>query len=290
MAADAGHLIEYTMADGVRAAARFFFADEKSPVLVCMPAMGVRADYYIGFARSLSLSGLNVVLSDLRGIGSSSVRASRTSDFGYREILEIDIPALVALVAERFPHSPRVLLGHSLGGQLSALFLSANPDAAQALVLITSGSVYFKGWQSFGRLRVLGMAVLLRTLGAVLGHVPGEKVGFAGNEARRLVIDWSNNCFTGRYAASGSDVDYEGSLRAMRKPVLALSLEDDDLASPGSVRNLLGKLAGCRITHRPFATDHPGLEKAGHFSWAKRPGVFVDIVRDWVVDGGLDRG
>jgi predicted alpha/beta hydrolase len=276
-------LIHYRAADGVEASARVFRAGDRSAaVIVCLPAMGVRADYYAGLAQLLCREGFTVVLSDLRGIGRSSVRASARCDFGYREILELDLPALIEAVRQEFPHSDRVLLGHSLGGQLGALFLGAHPEAAKALILIASGSVYFKGWRFPRRLRVLAMALLLRLLGAMFGYVPGDKVGFAGTEAKRVVVDWSNNCFSGRHAVAGSAFDYEKAMRALVKPVLAISFAKDDLAPPRSVQNLLDKLPQCAVTAHPYAADHPGLERLGHFNWTKRIDVIVPVIAGWV--------
>ena len=185
--------------------------------------MGVRGSYYAAFARALSGLGMHAVTSDLRGSGSSSVRASRRCDFGYREILSLDLPALIAQVRERFPESKVLLLGHSLGGQLTALHLSEHPQAADGLILIAACNVHYKGWPRFRRWGVLGFALLLRALGAVLGYVPAGRLGFAGTEARTVVIDWSNNCRDGRYAVKHSAHDYDRSLERMAKPVLSIS-------------------------------------------------------------------
>ena len=108
--------VEYHAKDGTRATMRIFPADHANvPVVVCLPAMGVRCTYYNNFAQILSRAGFNVVTSDLRGIGSSSIRASRRCDFGYEEIISVDLPALIGAVQQRFPSSERLLLGHSLG-------------------------------------------------------------------------------------------------------------------------------------------------------------------------------
>jgi predicted alpha/beta hydrolase len=283
--------VEYAAKDNTRAALQIFTADDAgAPVVMCLPAMGVRGSYYTEFAEKLSRAGYHVVVSDLRGIGSSSVRPSRDCDFGYNEILTLDLPALVETVRQRFPSNDRLLLGHSLGGQLGALYLSANPEAARALILIAAGSVYYKGWPFPGRLRVLFTAILLRAMGMVLGYVPGAKVGFAGTEARTLVADWSNNCFTGKYVIAGSNYDYEGSLRRIVKPVLAVSFERDGLAPARSVENLLSKLSAAVIVHRCFSAACPGLEKAVHFSWVKRAEVVVATVQGWAENNNVLNG
>jgi predicted alpha/beta hydrolase len=123
--------------------------------------------------------------------------------------------------------------------------------------------------------------MLLRTLGALLGYVPARRIGFAGNEARTLVVDWSNNAFTGRYVVANSDHDYEASLGRMAKPVLAISFELDQFAPRKSVENFICKLASSSVTHRHFAADDETLARASHFDWAKRSSAVVAAIRNW---------
>lgn len=284
---DASELVSYLANDGVQASMRVFRARSAGvPVLVCLPAMGVRGSYYAGLARALNDTGLHAVTSDLRGVGSSSLRASRSCDFGYKEMLSLDLPALIAQARACFPESKLVLLGHSLGGQLSALHLSKHPEAAEGLILIAACNVHYKGWPPFTRWRVLGFALLLRGLGALLGYVPAGRLGFAGNEARTVVVDWSNNCKTGRYLVQHSAHDYDLSLQQMTKPVLSISLEADKLAPPRSVANLHARLPRCAVTAKCFSANYPGLENAGHFDWAKRPEIVAETISAWIHDTG----
>lgn len=284
---DNPQVIEYRAQDGASASFRLFpTEDRNAPVVICIPGMGVRGRYYTDFARMLSGRGFHVLTSDLRGIDSSSVRASRQCDFGYEEIINFDFPALVEAARQRFPSNGIILLGHSLGGQLSALYLSAHPEAATALILIAACNVYYKGWSGLRRWRVAGTVLLLRILGALFGYVPAGRFGFAGNAARTLVVDWSNNCFTGRYVLANSSYDYEQSLKRMAKPVLAISFELDDLAPLRSVENFLCKLPSSSVAHRRFAADDAALARADHFNWAKRADAVVDAIRGWA-DGAL---
>ncbi len=72
-------------------------------VILIMPAMGVSADYYESLAVACVSSGWHAITSDFRGIGRSSVRASRTTQFGYKELVHYDWPAIVEAVRKRFP-------------------------------------------------------------------------------------------------------------------------------------------------------------------------------------------
>jgi predicted alpha/beta hydrolase len=287
MESESPQVFEYCARDGARASYQLFPTnDPDAPVAICLPAMGVRARYYSDFARLLSKSGFHVLISDLRGIDSSSVRASRNCDFGYDEIVNLDFPALIEAARQRFPTNERILLGHSLGGQLSALYLSAHPDAARALILVAACNVHYKGWSGSRRLRIVVFAVLLRMMGALLGYVPAGRIGFAGNEARTVIVDWSNNCFTGRYVLANSNHNYEHSLKRMAKPVLAISFELDQFAPRRAIEKLLCKLAASHVTHRHFAADDQALPRAGHFDWAKRANAVVETIRNWS-DGRL---
>ncbi len=116
--------------------------DAAAPVFVCLPAMGVAAAYYATLAQALRGQGFDAVTADLRGIGTSSVRAGRRSDFGYHEMVELDYPAIVAAVRDEFPQSQIYLLGHSLGGQLACLFAAARPRQASGSALYATCSVH----------------------------------------------------------------------------------------------------------------------------------------------------
>src|SRR5262249_21546669 len=118
----------------------------KAPVIVCVPAMGVAARYYEPVLSALWSSGLNAAAFDLRGNGDSSVRASRAIDFGYNEILTRDFPCAIEETARLFPGRRMFILGHSLGGQLACLYAAATGPSIAGVILIASGSVYFRSW------------------------------------------------------------------------------------------------------------------------------------------------
>ncbi|MCB1630115.1 MAG: alpha/beta fold hydrolase, partial [Xanthomonadales bacterium] len=56
--------------------------------VLILPALGVRAAAYRHLAQALNVHGLDVLALDLRGVGSSSVRASRQHDWGYQDLLD----------------------------------------------------------------------------------------------------------------------------------------------------------------------------------------------------------
>ena len=265
--------------DGADSAITVFTGDHapSSPVLICMPALGVPAKYYEPLAGPFLREGWRFVTADLRGNGLSALRVGKGVDFGYREMLSFDWPAVTGAVRKRFPEAPLCLLGHSLGGQLSALYLAANPGAAAGLVLVAAPSVHWRGWGL-----PLGLGVLAGTQAACavanfLGYFPGRKLGFGGTEARGVICDWARQARTGRYEPTGSAVDYEGLLRKLQLPVLAVSFKGDFLSPGRAVGNLLAKMPAADAVHVSLEGD--GL---GHFGWVKNAAPVIEALRGWM--------
>ncbi|MET1160968.1 MAG: alpha/beta fold hydrolase, partial [Pseudoxanthomonas sp.] len=114
--------------------------------LLWLPALGVAARHYLPLAEELAARGIAVFLHEMRGNGSSSQRASRTTDWGYREILALDIACSDEAIRQYCPAPDRAIGGHSIGAQFAACYLAMHPDAFQKLWLVASGSPY---WRNF---------------------------------------------------------------------------------------------------------------------------------------------
>ena len=258
----------------------FAAANSEAPVFLICPAMAVKASYYTPFAEALQAAGFNAVLMELRGLGSSNKKPHKGDDFSYHHLVDIDWDLAVNTIREAHPKSKIVLLGNSLGGQMSALYTAANPDKVDALILIASCSVYYKAYKN--KIGTLLGTHTLAAAAALFGYAPGDKLGFAGKEAKSVIYDWAYNARTGKYRASGSNNDFEALLPQVKKPVLAISLAKDQLAPKSAVEALLAKLPSCDIEHQHLSAQDLGLEKVSHYSWAKQPGPFVPKIRQWL--------
>jgi len=271
--------IDVTAADGASSRITVFTDDHApdSPVLVCMPAMGTAARFYEPLAGPIVREGWRFVTADLRGVGTSAVRVKRGVGFGYREMVESDWPAVVQKTQSLFPRAPVYLLGHSLGGQLSALYLAENPGAVAGLILVAAPSVHWRGWDAPLNAGVLAGTQVACAVAALLGYFPGRKLGFGGNEARGVMRDWARQARTGRYEPQGASVDYERLLAELEAPILAFSFEDDFLSPPRAVGNLLAKMRRARITHVTLADV-----ALDHFRWVRNPDALVGKIREWI--------
>ena len=270
-------------ADGARTGAQVFAASAaNAPAILILPAMGTPARCYAPFGQAMQAQGVHVAVVDLRGIGTSSLRASRKLDFGYRELVELDCPAAMAAVSARFPGSPIWILGHSLGGHIGALFAAHQPQDLAGLILIASGSVHhraYPGPKGWGFLAFTQFAV---ALSSALGHFPGRRVGFGGTEARTLIRDWARCARTGRFKPAGAGIDYEARMHEAKLPLLGISFEADGFAPHSAAGHLMEKLASARLTHWKLGRqDTEGL-RIDHYSWVKNPQVVAGRMAQWV--------
>ncbi|MEJ2385139.1 MAG: alpha/beta fold hydrolase [Xanthomonadales bacterium] len=255
-----------------------------SPLMLATPAMGLEGSFYEPLAIPFADAGLRLVTMDLRGHGTSSVRAGRGSDFGYRELLELDWPAAIAVCRTAYPDAPVVLLGHSLGGQVSVLFAGANPDSVAAVVTVATGSIWWRAFPPPRRYGFLLATQFIAATGRLLGSYPGHRIGFGGHEASRLVRDWAYPARTGRYRAEGSDIDYEDTLSDTACPVLLITVAGDDFAPPSAADHLAGKLPADRATRRHL--DHAVFARSrnAHFGWVKHGGTIAETVAPWLAE------
>ena len=87
--------ITLTAADQHQFAATVYPASTPgAPVLVFFSALGTPAKVYRHVGQAMAQQGVHFCAPDWRGIDSSSVRASRALDFGYRHLVELDMAAM----------------------------------------------------------------------------------------------------------------------------------------------------------------------------------------------------
>ncbi|MGE3162922.1 MAG: alpha/beta fold hydrolase [Burkholderiales bacterium] len=257
-------------------------ARRDAPILLCLPAMGAAAGYYTPFAQALAAQGLGMAaLLDLRGQGASSARARR-DEFGYREILELDLPAAIARLRKVFGARPLYVLGHSLGGQL-ALFSAARPGPRpDGLVLIAAGTAYWRDWPAHQQRAARAGFFAVRTAARLLPFYPGTRLGFGGDQPRRLMRDWGRVTREGRYAPEGSDFDYESAARLLALPVLSIGIGEDPIAPESAREALLARLPRSAVARVEIEGIREHTPWKRHFSWARRPEEVVGAIGGWL--------
>lgn len=280
-------LLPVTTADGHRTEARLFEAPREVAArarFVVFPAMGVRARYYDLLGGALAAAGCPALVAELRGQGSSSLRASRRTDWGYETAVAQDWPAVLAAFEARTggPDAPPLyLLGHSLGGQVSSLYLAAHPQAAAGLVLVASGTNWHRNWGTRRGLVLLSQIQLGGFIARGLGFFPGRRLGFGDLQARQEIVDWAATARHGRFVPHGARLDYEAAMATVRTRVFCYSLEGDALAPRAATDHLSGKFRAAEVRRRHLTPADVPAACLHHFAWARHPEpVLAHILRD----------
>lgn len=276
--------ITVVASDGATASLSFYPTGRAdAPIVLCLPAMGIEARYYANFARELAQRGSNVAVLELRGLGTSSVRPSRDTDFGFGVMLEKDLPPALDAVRARFPTGPLFLVGHSLGGQAGSIFTAIHQAKFAGLGLIACGAPYYRCWPWPMRFVILAVGVLFRAIAALLGYFPGKHVGFAGQEARGVITEWTRVIRTGRFSLlDWSGPDPEEALRGLRLPVLGVSLEQDRFTPAPVMEHLLAKMPHAEIERFHYDYRAFGAKPVDHNRWPRHPEIIAERVAAWI--------
>ncbi|GAB2656050.1 alpha/beta fold hydrolase [Arenimonas aestuarii] len=246
--------------------------------MLFLPALGVPADKYDSFAQALGEHGVATAVPDWRGTGSSDWRAARGRDWGYGQLLDHDLPTAL----DALPTDLRWCLGgHSLGGQFAAMLAALKPDRCEGLALVATGVPDWRSYRGGKRWGIAGLAHALPLITRVVGHYPGERLGFAGREAGGLMRDWSRTVRRGRYADYGETTGLEAALARVSCPALGVHFEHDTLVPEPTLHHLLEKLGPGSRRIEGFDAGRLGT-KADHFRWMREPAAVAAVVADWL--------
>ncbi len=268
-------------ADGCRFEVAVYKGDQGAPrTILCFPAMGIRGEYYRELASTLRDIGFNVIVGELRGTGSHSLRASRHHDWGYADMAEQEWPAVVACAKRLFPNAALCFLGHSIGGQISSLYLATNPEVSQELILVASNSMGYKkyGLRGYG---VLALSHVVAFGSRVLGYWPGHKLGFMGRQARGEMQDWARNTLTNQYRLGQSKVDYESRFSRYKGRVLSISIEKDWMTPAPSVISLMNKFICAKTTYTHLVNIETEDGAVSHINWPRYPQKILPTLLSW---------
>ncbi|MDQ7744710.1 alpha/beta hydrolase family protein [Hydrogenophaga pseudoflava] len=265
--------VSITCADGQRLRGHFIArsggAPGGLPVLIS-PATGVRQHFYLRFARWLAAQGHDVLVFDYRGIGLSlqgrlkDCRAT-LADWGQQD----QVAALDWLLA-RTGAAQAVIVGHSAGGQMIGLL--PNHHRVARLVGISASTGWFKAMRPGFRLKAnFGMRLVLPLGTRLTGYGTTALLGLGENLPAGVALQWSRWCARGGYATNAVRHQPERDFHAqVRTPVTVLHAEDDDIANPATVADLLRTLPAAPRQAHCLKPRDLGLRHLGHLDWFRQ--------------------
>lgn len=263
-------------ADGAESTLQWHRPAQPRAWLYWLPALGVGLGPNETFADAMAARGIAVAVHEWRGLGSSNRRASRACDWGYRELLDLDLPAGLAAAAREFEGLPGWIGGHSLGGQFALIEAARGRRELEGVFLVASGQPHWRQFPGLKKYGVLGFAQAVPLVTAVAGHFPGSRLGFAGREASRLMREWSRSCVRGDYRIGDFGTELDAALAGWSGRVLAIRLSQDTLAPPGAIERLRALAPRAAWEVRDFGAERFTRRRPDHFGWLREPGAVAE--------------
>ena len=228
-------------------------------------AMGVRQSFYEPFARWLAQQGFRVTTFDYRGQGDSLQGAMRDVKADLLDWAQ-DYEAVISHAKAALPAQPLYLLGHSLGAQLPGML--RHRDRIDGLVSVAAGSGYWRDNAPRLKRMVLVFWWLLVPLATrVCGYFPGRALKLVGDVPAGVMLQWRRWCLNPTYSVGAEGAAARQSYAAVRFPVVALFLSDDEMMTLRGTRGLLELYSQAPSRVESITPADVQTRRIGHFGF-----------------------
>lgn len=280
--------VEITCADGIVLGGDFWRpSGGPAAVVVINAATGVLAGYYHRYARWLADAGFAVLTYDYRGIGASRSNDIRTCGHRWQDWGELDFPAAARLAQQMAPGVRLLVVGHSFGGFIPGM--SAAGADIERMLTVGAQYAFWGDYQASARARLfLKWHVAMPLLSTICGFFPGRYLRWLEDIPKGVALQWAA---VGRgwesRIAPGERAGLLQRFRAVRSPILAIVLSDDELATTAAVDRGLAYYPGSTRTRtviRPADFDQHSIGHFGFFHDRNREGLW-QVTLAWLRDG-----
>lgn len=257
-------------ADGYPLAARLYRPEGAARgAVLLVSAMGVPQSFYAPLARWLAAQGWVAMSFDYRGMGDSRRGPLERLQVDLIGWAQRDCAALVEAARLQATGKPLLWIGHSLGGQLPGL--TPNIGRVDRIVTVAAGSGYWleNAWP-LKRRAWLFWFVFAPILTPLFGYFPGKRLGMVGDLPAGVVRQWRRWCLHRDYLAGVEGEAVLQGYAAVRAPILALGIADDEMMSRRNTESLHGFYRGAAVTLRRVTPAEHGLARIGHFGFFRK--------------------
>ena len=228
-------------------------------------AMGVRQSFYEAFARWMAQQGFRVTTFDYRGHGDSLHGAMRDVNADLFDWAQ-DYEAVISAAKAALPMQPLYLLGHSLGAQLPGLL--RKPGQVDGLLSVAAGSGYWRdNAPKLRRVVPYFWWVLVPLATRLCGYFPGRALKKVGNLPSGVILQWRRWCLHPAYSVGAEGAAVAQSYGAVRFPVLASSMADDELMTLRGTHNLVNLYANTERRVESISPAELKVRRIGHFGF-----------------------
>jgi predicted alpha/beta hydrolase len=256
-----------TCTDGVPLSAVLVVPEQAKAVVQINGGTGFRKEYYLKYAQYLATHGFVSLVYDYRGNASSAPQDLRNCAFNYLEYGQKDMAAVLDFLDERFPHLPKLILGHSVGGQKVGFM--PNLQKVKGLVTFATGAGYLPKMKIWQGLKSYYFFYLFGPLSIALkGYVASKRFGLMEDLPRQVFLDWRLFCSKPMYFFDpkiyGISVP-KGQYDKLPFPVKVYSCSDDQICTPDNQASFWKNVHSDQgVQFSVLQPNDWGLQEIGH--------------------------
>ncbi len=231
---------------------------------------GMRKEFYGNLASYLADNGFIVCLWEYRGMGKSRPEDKDIFTKITMQDWAIDMSTVLDFLEQRYPDWPKLMIGHSIGGQLVGLM--PNHHLLKGIVMITCSTGTW--WQhTFPyRLKSYSFFNIISPLTApIWGYLPAKRMRIMEDLPKGLIMEWRSWCNSENYL-----FDFLGKTipqhfyDAIIVPIKSYWATDDPIANAHSVPALLRHFRHADILNEAIRPKDYGVKHIGHFGLFSR--------------------
>jgi len=232
---------------------------------------GIPRKFYRHFANYLAEQGYVTLTFDYRGIGGSKPQKLKGFHATNFQWATLDMTAALNWAIVHYPQLKKVVIGHSMGGQLIGAM--KNADRIDQSIMIASGTGYWRD-MPLSPLKFF-MPFLwymyIPFTASAYGYGAAKKIKQGEDLPKGVAMQWRNWCIKKDYWESDFNQEVnETSFSRLNGKLKSVTLTDDKIISPLANKKLLDYYSTCQIEEQRISPGEFGLKSVGHFGFFSR--------------------
>ena len=261
------HMLNLDTYENRKICCQIFENGSSNVILIIASAMGVKQSFYKNFSEFAETNGISVITFDYSGIGNSlngNIKSYRDSLYSWGNR---DLEAVIKYSIKKFPNHKKVIIGHSVGGQL--IGLAPSSIHLDKIILISAQSGFWGFWKGIDKVKMfLNWYLLFPTLTYFIGYMPSKRFSKMENLPANVAKEWAKWCRNPNYL-----FDYFSEEKTffnkIKCAVTSISFDDDFFAPKKSVDWLNQKFQNVTLIRKHFFPNDVNVTKIGHFDLFK---------------------
>jgi len=244
--------------------------NDRKAIVQIHSGTGILQELYSNLAIYLTKNGYTTLTFDYRGIGRSKPKTLRRFDATMRDLGQKDMTGVFDWVIENYPEYKKIIIGHSIGGQMIGLM--ENYHKIDQLFLIASSTGYWKDMTKPYNWQVLPIWFLFIPLSTYFfGYATAKRIKQGEDLPKGVALEWRKWCINPNYFED----EFNKTLNPLffdkiNIPLKSIQISDDPIANEITSNKLLKYYKNAKISIDKVSVEELGVKKIGHFGYFSR--------------------